>query len=385
MYSSFSSGGASKKTLVIVTTVSDTLKTILQGQPKWLSTDYNVICIKSPSDDVKKISSSEGVLVRSVPMVRGISPIRDLISVIQMFKVLKEIKPDVVHSYTPKAGMVSMFASFFVGVKVRIHTFTGLIFPVYKGWKRTLLITIDKLICVSATHVIPEGLGVSNDLSRHEITKKNLKIIGNGNVAGVDVNFYHPNYSFSLMDFPDGQFVFSFVGRLNRDKGIDELISAFLTLPSDPVLLLIGDIDKTAPISDDIIALISSHPRIHALGFLEDIRSALVSSDVMVLPSYREGFPNVVLQAGAMGKPVIASNVNGCNEIIVDDFNGWLVPARNAAALAECMKKAMWAGSVALCGLGDNARALIVEKFEQEKYRNALLDFYREVLVEKSV
>lgn len=365
--------------LVIVTTVPETLATILRGQPAYLSQYCSIVCVTSPGPMLEKVKEHEGVSVLEVPMNRGISPFKDLVSIYRMWKVLKRVKPDVVHSYTPKAGLVTMLAAFLAGVPIRIHTFTGLVFPTSGGFKRKLLVAIDRLICAAATKVVPEGEGVAADLRADRITSKPLRVIGNGNIAGVDTQYFQPDACLPLRHAGSGSFTFCFVGRLNRDKGLQELVFAFTSLEGESALLLVGDLDATAPVDEVTLGHIQSHPRIQTTGFLEDIRPALQACDVLILPSYREGFPNVVLQAGAMGKPVIASDINGCNEVIENDFNGWLVPPRDASALAERMTHVMSLPPDERAKLGTNARARIVDRYEQTAYRRKLLEFYREV------
>ncbi|WP_044500696.1 glycosyltransferase family 4 protein [Pseudomonas saudimassiliensis] len=368
--------------LTIVTTVPETFATILQGQPGWLEQYSNVVCVTSPGPMLERVKEHEGVKVLEVPMNRGISPFKDLVSIYRMWKVLRRVKPDVVHSYTPKAGLVTMLAAFLAGVPVRIHTFTGLVFPTSDGFKRKLLVAIDRLICAAATNVVPEGEGVAADLRADSITSKPLRVIGKGNIAGVDTQYFQPTKCLPLQHGGSGSFTFCFVGRLNRDKGLQELVSAFTSLEGESTLLLVGELDATAPVDEVTLGHIQSHPRIQTTGFLEDIRPALEACDVLVLPSYREGFPNVVLQAGAMGKPVIASDINGCNEVIENGFNGWLVRPRDASALAERMAHVMSCSPDERAKLGNNARARIVERYEQSGYRRKLLEFYKEVASE---
>jgi glycosyltransferase involved in cell wall biosynthesis len=374
--------GVYKLKLIIVTTVPETLATILRGQPSWVNQYASVVCVTSPDPIINIVKEQEGVTVIGIPMYRGISPLKDLVSIFRMWRVFRRVRPDVVHSYTPKAGLVAMLAGSLAGVQVRIHTFTGLVFPTSIGLKRKILIAIDRLICLVATKVVPEGEGVAKDLRKNRITSKPLKVIGNGNIAGIDTEYFMPLQCPPLALEGREAFTFCFVGRLNRDKGLQELVAALTALQGEVRLLLVGELDHTAPVDEVTLQEIKAHPRIQTTGFLSDIRPALEAADVIVLPSYREGFPNVVLQAGAMEKPVIASDINGSNEVIENDFNGWLVPVRDAKRLSERMAYAMTLSDDERSELGRNARARIVERYEQSAYRGQLLKFYREVASE---
>ncbi|MBH0002714.1 glycosyltransferase family 4 protein [Pseudoalteromonas sp. SWYJZ12] len=369
--------------LLIVTTVAETLDTILTKQPNHLNNYFNVYLATSPGTGVERVESQEGISVNIIPMIRGINPFYDLYSIYKMIRLLRQIKPDIIHSYTPKAGLVSMLASWLCRVPVRIHSFTGLIFPTSSGFKKRLLVTIDRLICRCATVIIPEGNGVKNDLLRYNITKKKLDIIGYGNIAGVDSSYFNRNQCTDSKDFlklkdslnlSPQDFVFCFVGRLNKDKGLNELVEAFSLLDENARLLVLGNMDKTAPLSKVVYKKLVEHPRIHLLGFQKDIRPSLALSNILVLPSYREGFPNVLLQAGAMSLPAIATDINGCNEIIKPNLNGWLVEPRNSLLLFSEMEKAMLSDK--LDSMGIEARTNIIDKYERYEHWERMVSFY---------
>jgi glycosyltransferase involved in cell wall biosynthesis len=381
-----------KPRLIIVTTVSSTLTSILKNQPKYLDIFFEVILITSPDSGFERISINEGVKVYALPMVRRISPVRDMVSFFRMLKMLLYLNPHVVHSYTPKAGLVAMLAARVCRVPIRIHTFTGLLFPTATGWLKAILILSDRLICHSATKIVPEGKGVKIDLKRFKITSQELKVIGKGNIAGVDMTYFSPNlrevkvsaeklrFKYNLRR---NEFIYCFIGRLNKEKGLDELVSSFRKLSSHTRLLIVGGMDDSSPISSTLFRLINEHSRIHWLGFQEDIRPVLRVSDVLVLPSYREGFPNVVLQAGAMQLPVIASDVNGCNEVIVPGLNGWLVKPKDMENLNQKMKMAFGTNRDTLKNMGLEARKIIKEEFEQKKHWERMKKFYNNLLISK--
>lgn len=377
-----------KKKMVLVTTVPSTLETIFRGQPGHLASFYDLTLLSGEQNRLDDFSRAEGnIPYMVVPMVRGINPLSDIVSIWKMIEAFRKLKPDLVQSYTPKAGMVAMVAAWICRVPVRIHTFTGLIFPTSAGLKKKILILVDRLTCACATHIVPEGDGVKNDLIDYSITKKPLKKIGYGNIAGVDLDYFNPGSEevlsgsrglFRDFSLPVDSFLFCFVGRLNKDKGLTELVQAFKNLPDKAYLLIVGGLDDTAPISEFVIEEIEKNPRIIALGFQKDVRAALHLSDILVLPSYREGFPNVVLQAGAMGLPAIVTDVNGSNEIIEHGVNGWIVPSKNVAALQEAMELAMKQSN--LDEMGQVAQERIRERFEQKAHWKRLREFYDRAL-----
>lgn len=378
-----------RKKLLIATTVPETFESILAEQPKFLNEHFDVTIVTSPGDNDKRVLSREGVPIRRVLMKRGINPIKDIHSIFRMILLIKKIKPDIVHSYTPKAGLVCMLSAWICRVPYRIHTFTGLIWPTATGFRKMILMMVDRLICICATNIVPESKGVKRDLELGRITRKNLKIIGHGNIAGIDTNFFSPKVEDVCQSakelkkefgFTNDCFIFVYVGRLNVDKGLNELINAFDGLANHCQLLIVGAQDKSAPISSSLLKRIETHERIHCLGFKFDVRPAILAADVLVLPSYREGFPNVILQAGAMEKPVIATNISGCNELIKNDMNGWLVSVKDSNKLMHAMQNASRVGRCKLKKMGHYSRSLILKYYERGIYWCNLLNFYYEVI-----
>lgn len=371
-----------KNSLLIITTVPETFHSILRGLPEWLSKYYSVTLVTSPESGKLKLKTTRNIKVIYIKMDRGITPVKDLVSIFKVISVIRKVKPEIIHSYTPKAGLIGMVSSAICKVKVRIHTFTGLIFPTQKGLSKRLLIAVDSLICKCATHVVPEGRGVAYDLLANSITTKELRIIGNGNIAGVDINHFSPMQRRDVNNNPSNSIIFCYIGRLSVDKGISELLISFDALPDSSKLIVAGALDERDPIKKVEFDLLVNHPRIDFRGWVEDIKDLLNSIDVLVLPSYREGFPNVLLQAGAMAKPVIASDVNGSNEIVIEGVNGWLVPARNSDALTKAMMFALDMNKTDLHNMGLAARQRIIENYEQSFYRRKLLEFYEDTLRE---
>ena len=374
------------KKILLVTTVSETINGILAGQPRYLRGTFNVYLACSDKSFFPKIEKKEGIFPSYIPMLRGISPFFDLYSLFKMIVLILRIRPDVVHSYTPKAGMIAMVASMICRVPIRIHTFTGLIFPTASGLRQKTLMLADRLICLCATRVVPEGNGVKNDLINFKITNKTLQLIGNGNIAGIDVNFFNPDdiainkEAFNIrskLGVSQNAFLICFIGRLNYDKGIKELLMAFNSIENEKKhLIIVGPLDQAAPISDAEVNEINTNKKISWMGYLQDVRPILALSDVLVLPSYREGFPNVLLEAGAMGRVCISTNVSGANEIIDDGITGFIVPIKDDRSLKAKLLHVMKIPTLELEVMGKAARKKICELFERKSYLNKLTDFY---------
>ncbi len=371
-----------KTKIIRASTIPMSLNILLKGQLKMLSQHYDVLAVSSPGDDLQVVATREGVRVEAVPMERHISPFKDLKALIRLIKLFRTERPWMVHSLTPKAGLLCMMAARISGVPIRVHTFTGLLFPYAKGFKRRLLMLTDRLTCACATVVNPEGEGVKRDLEQARITNKPLVIIGNGNVNGIDLDYFQPSEVVSALAHKykrDDLFTFCFVGRVVGDKGMNELAHALQRLLGDHPnvrLLIVGSFeDKLDPVQPATKEFFLNSPQVDFMGWQDDIRPFLAASDAFVFPSYREGFPNVLLQAGAMGLPIIATDINGANEIIIQGENGVIIPPKDEDSLFLAMKS--FAENLGLIRqMAGKARQLIASRYEQRALWNSLLDFY---------
>ena len=368
------------------TTVPMSLNAFCRGMLKELSNKYEVVALSSPGEDLEEVGKRESVRTIAVSMERRISLVKDLKALTKMIRVFRKEEPTMVHSMTPKAGLLCMLAGKLTGVPVRVHTFTGLVWPTESGLKRRILMFTDKLTCACATHIIPEGDGVKNDLIAGRITKKPLKVLGFGNVKGIDLTQYVITDELKAKSekLRSEKFTFLFVGRIVRDKGINELVEAFnkLSQTVDARLLLIGPYEDTIdPISEHSRELIEKSPAIESLGakYGEELFSYYAASDCFVFPSYREGFPNTVIEAGAMNLPSIVTDINGSREIIINGENGVIVPSQNADALYDAMLN-MVNNQEERERMAGNARKMIADRFEQNFVRKCLYDFYDEIL-----
>lgn len=379
--------------IIRATTVPMSLDAFCNGMLKELSEKYEVVALSSPGPEFSVIEERERVRTIKVPMERHISIVNDLKALTKMVGVFRKEKPTMVHSMTPKAGLLCMIAGWLTRVPVRVHTFTGLVFPTSTGLKRRILMFTDWLTCACATHVIPEGEGVKNDLLSHRITRKPLKVLGYGNVKGVDMEYYSRREDVirKMIDLKlrdDSRFTFLFVGRIVKDKGINELCEAFDKLSGlAPVrLFLVGLYENNLdPISQQSRDIIKKNKAIVSVGgkFGDDLLPYYAASDCFVMPSYREGFPNTVLEAGAMGLPSIVTNINGSREIIKDGENGKVVPSKDANALFDAMLQIVRDKTEREL-MASSARKMIAKRFEQGFVRKCLYEFYDEILPDKN-
>lgn len=343
---------------------------------------YNMIALSSPGDKLTKLNTEFGFQIIEVPMARHISIWKDIKALAKMISVFRKEKPIIVHSITPKAGLLCMIAAWLVRVPMRIHTFTGLVWPTATGFKKKILMTTDIVICSCATHIIPEGEGVKYDLQTY-ITNKDMHVLGFGNVQGVDLSFWNP---YNYKDLKENDvFQFLFTGRIVGDKGINELVWAFVKLHElypDTRLMLTGVYEKELdPLLNETEKEIYTNDSIEINGPFkgDDLVKLYAQADCFVMPSYREGFPNAVLEAGAMGLPQIVTDINGSREIIIHGENGLIVPAKDKEALFEAMRL-LYEDENLRNKLSSKAREMIASRFERSFVQKCQIDFYKEIL-----
>lgn len=379
-----------------VTTVPESLNILLRGQHKFMSTNgFEVIGISSAGNALYEVSQEEEIRVIEINMSRKITPIKDFLSVYNLYKLIKKEKPIIVHSHTPKAGAVAMMAAKIANVPIRLHTVAGLPLMEAKGIKRKLLNFVEKVTYACATKVYPNSKGLYDFIVEEElISSIKMKIIANGSSNGIDTSYFDSERIsekqreefLTRLNIQKKDFVFIFVGRLVGDKGINELIDAFARIKDSNVkLLLVGGLESDLdPLKSETIHEIDNNKNIISVGFQKDVRPYFAISHCLVFPSYREGFPNVVMQAGAMGLPSIVSNINGCNEIIQEGINGSIIPSKDRESLYTVMHKIIsdeaWRKQLA-----GNARDIIVSHYEQKLVWDALLIEYKHLLIQKGI
>lgn len=365
-----------------VVTISHAFRELIKGQMAYMNQHFEVVGIANDLGSLEEVAKDEGVRVIDVKMERKVALWQDIKSLIALYRTFRRERPYIVHANTPKASLLSMVAGWMAGVPHRIYTVTGLRFETTTGIKRLILKNIERITTLCATKVIPEGDGVRNTLRRERITRKPLEKILNGNINGIDLtHFDRTDEVMSRAEVlrREGIFTYIFVGRMVKDKGVNEIVAAFDRLSrerSDVRLLLVGrfeeDLDPLLPESRECI---ERNKQIEFVGYQSDVRPYLAASDVLLLPSYREGFPNVVIQAGAMGLPSIVSDISGCNEIIIDHKNGIIIPKQDSEALYNAMCRL--ASETELTRLlAASARELVATRYAQSEVWRATLDMY---------
>ncbi|MFK8059997.1 MAG: glycosyltransferase family 4 protein [Polaribacter sp.] len=385
------------KKIIRVVTHLGSLNNLLQGQLRFVSTHYNMIGVGSKGEPIdgqsiiEKLIQRENTRIIPVEMTRQITPIKDILALYHLYKVFKKEKPLIVHSHTPKAGTLAMIAAKIAGVPHRLHDIAGLPLVEATGIKRRILNTVEKITYSFATKIYPNSFGLQDIIIDNNFTdRKKMKVLGVGSSNGVNTSHFDPSLyskesniklreelSINKLDF-----LFIFLGRIVRDKGINELVNAFKQLAekhNHTKLLLVGYYDPlTAELLPETIAEININKNIIVLNWQDDVRPFLSISNVLAFPSYREGFPNTVLEASAMKTPSIVADINGCNEIITDGLNGTIVPVKNTEALQSGMERLLL-DTKYYEHLIDNSRTSICENYEQKDIWELILAEYNEL------
>lgn len=378
--------------LIRITTIPQSLADLLSGQLRFMNRYFEVIGISSQGSRLHDVEENEGVNTYGVNMTRRITPLKDIIALWKLYKILKKEKPQIVHTHTPKAGTIGMLAAYLAKTPFRLHTVAGLPLMEAKGMKRLILNCVEKITYSCATHIYPNSKGLQKFILDEDFCKSDkMKVIGKGSSNGIDTNFFSKK-SVSLdslsqlrdkFKLTQKHTIFCFIGRLVGDKGINELVAAFrriYEIDEYSRLLLVGPFEREL---DHLLIKteedIQNHPGIIWVGWQEDVRPFLELSNIFTFPSYREGFPNVLMQAGAMNLPCIATDINGCNEIIEEGLNGIIIPPKNDEALFKAMQNLLL-DKEERNKLTLNARQIIVNRYERQFVWDELLIEYENLL-----
>ena len=386
-----------QKKIVRITTVPEALRVLLRGQLKFMSAHFEVIGVAADEPLLAKVKEEQQIRTEGINMTRKITPFADLKSIWSLYKFFKKEKPVIVHTHTPKAGLVGMIAARMAGVPVRMHTVAGLPLMVASGVKRTVLEIVEKVTYTFATKVYPNSFKQAEFIVENKFTSSSkIKVIGNGSSNGIDTTYFDPQLIAEeskaalkkQMQLTSTDIVLCFVGRIVSDKGIAELVASFVEINkqnSNVKLVLVGPFESHLdPLDVETMQQIKQHPCIKWIDFQDDVRPYLAITDVFVFPSYREGFPNVVMQAGAMNLPCIVTDINGCNEIIEQGKNGLIIPAQDKVNLKKAIERLVYDRALRK-NLQSNAREMIVTRYEQKLVWNLILQEYKEMLTAHNV
>uniref|UniRef100_A0A832G7B7 Glycosyltransferase family 1 protein n=1 Tax=Ignavibacterium album TaxID=591197 RepID=A0A832G7B7_9BACT len=376
--------------LIRITTRAVSMNIILRGQLKFMNNFFEVIGITSYDEKhFAEISLREGIKTLAVDLSRDINIFKDFAALINLVSIFRREKPTIVHTHTPKAGLLGMLAARLLDVPIRLHTVGGMPLVEAKGMKRTLLNFTEKITYKCSHSVYPNSFGLRNIILQNKLCPASkLKVIANGGTNGIDADYFSVK-SFSdpeverkklreSLSIKEDEIAFLFVGRIAVEKGVYELVDVFEDLSNKYKikLIFIGTFEKEyGSLNEEYIEKILKNDRILFLGRFDDVRPYYLLSDIFVLPSYREGLPGAVLEAGAMELPCIVTDINGCNEIVQDGFNGLLIKPKDRESLKQAMQKLIVDQSLRN-KLADNARNAVISKYDRNIIWQALLEEY---------
>jgi len=367
----------------LLTTVPISLN-FFKNQIKELNNLYEVTIISSPTQQLNEIANEEGVKAKGIEMKREIALFNDLKGLLILIGYFMRTRPYIIHCNTPKASLLGLIAGYITRVPQRIYYIHGLRYQGTSGFKRKLLIWMEKVSCFCATNIIAVSHGIKRTANK-EITNKTIEVIHNGSANGMFIkDFVGAKYNTSEikaeLNIKHDDFVFGFVGRIVGDKGINELVEAFSTLNqsvSEIKLLLVGiyenDLD---PIKNSTLEIIEKNSNIIEVGFQKDVKKYLSIMDIFVSPSYREGFGLTLLEANLMQVPVIATNITGYNEIIIEGKNGFLIEKKNKEILLDKMNH-VYINRLQLAEMKSFCRDNAISKYNHDDVLSKALEYYK--------
>lgn len=378
--------------LIRITTVPLSLKLLLAGQLKFMSENgFEVIAVSSDGREISQITKQEGVRHEVIPFTRKITPVQDLKCIYRLVKLFRKEKPDIVHTHTPKAGLLGMIAANLAGVKIRIHTLAGIPAMAAEGTRKGLLEKSEKWTYSNASEVWPNSQGLFSYVSIQKLAPKTkLRLIGHGSSNGIDLNHFsreslkENHLVAATMRIMPGEddFIILAIGRMVKDKGIEELVSAFLNskIVNRSKLVLLGAFEQDLnPLSRETIQAIQDHPRIVQIDWSDHVSHYLALADLLVHPSHREGFPNVLLEAAAMQVPIICSDIIGNTDLITQQRTGLIFPVKDATVLKEALEFA-FVKRVKMAEYAQQLHVEVCEKYDRKKVHQEILTHYQRLL-----
>ena len=360
---------------------------VLSARVRALKTaGFRVILISSPGPHLDRVAREEDIETIPVPMERRITPFADAVSLVRLCRVLKRLQPDMTEFSTPKAGLLGNLAAKLCAVPVRVYLLRGLRLETLKGLKQRLLLAAERVAAACAHYVLCNSQSLrAKAVSVGIAPLEKVNLIGSGSSQGVDIERFSPGTERIRkgLGIPKQAPVIGFVGRLTRDKGIPELIESFdeiLEALPNAHLLLVGWFDESDDaVSEVLQRRIANHPRIVCTGFVADTTPYYRAMDVMVLPTWREGFPNVVLEAAATGLPVVTTISTGSRDAVIPEVTGLLIPAGYPKAIAAAVIRLM-RNPDDRYRMGRAARIWVIERFVNDHVLGLTVDFYQKLL-----
>lgn len=332
--------------VLVVVAVPMTVKAFLLPYLKQLAKVCHVTVACAEEDGTLRSLLPDGVDFRPVELRRAINPLADVRALITLIALMRAENFSLVHSVTPKAGLLSMLAAFVSEIPSRIHMFTGQVWATKSGISRWVLKKLDGLIALCATHVLADSRSQMDFLvSERVVHSGKINVLGKGSISGVDLQRFRPDPEVrqrlrSRLGYADDDVLALFVGRLNRDKGVLDLVQAFLSASAEQTklaLLLVGPDEEG--LQPEIEAMAKGNSRLHLLGATPAPEEFMAAADVFCLPSYREGFGSVIIEAAACGVPAIASAIYGLTDAVEDGKSGCLHPVGDVVAMARLLQQ----------------------------------------------
>jgi glycosyltransferase involved in cell wall biosynthesis len=348
---------------------------------------HEVVLVSSPGPEVSSLQLIPGVSHHAIPITRQISVFRDLVTLWRLVVFFRRQRFDLVHSTTPKAGLLAALAARLTGVPIRLHTFTGQAWAERHDWVRRMAKACDRVIIGRNTRCYADSFSQRDFLVEQGVARAGqIDVLGRGSLAGVDLSRFKRERRLEAatmkawLGIPSTSLVVGFVGRVTKDKGIVELTAAFDLLDRlgcpDVHLVLVGPLEpERDPLPPDLVERIAGHDRIHMVGYTPTPENFVAAFDLFCLPSYREGFGNVVIEAAAMGIPAVGTQIAGLADAIVDQLTGLLVPPKNVSELADALARLLRDGELRQ-RMGDAAERRALRDFDSRKINAATLAEY---------
>lgn len=375
------------KKICFVVASSLTLRVFMRNHILCLAEQYDVTAVANFSAEDLQSDFLPGVRLVSITIGREINLADDFRALIALLRFFRSEQFDVVHSVTPKAGLLAMTAGRLAGVPKRIHCFTGQVWATKNGFSRFILKSADRVISVNANHILVDSQSQRAFLESELVVSQGRSVVlGAGSISGVDLQRFHPDIKVrerirSEWRIPPDDCVFLFVGRLNRDKGVLDLAQSFADLAHDrdDVWLVVVGPDEAGIYEEFESICGAAILHVVRVDFTPTPEHFMAASDVFVLPSYREGFGTVVIEAAACGLPAVVSRIYGLTDAVEENVTGLMHPAGDVAALHNCLLQLCTNSDLRL-DMGSSALTRAHAGFSMHSVTSALVDYYDKLL-----